>query len=49
MPIPLPVALSSCRCTLTACQFADRKVGEPHWIALSQIDVSENCLCQSLA
>ena len=33
--------VSVCR-TVKACQFAEGDIGEPHWVALSLIDMSED-------
>jgi hypothetical protein len=39
---------SRCR-TVTACQFAEGDIGEPHWVALSLIGMSEDYQCYSPA
>ena len=40
--------VSVCR-TVKACQFAEGDIGEPHWVALSLIDMSEDYQCHSPA
>jgi hypothetical protein len=40
--------VSACR-TVKACQIAEGDIGEPHWAALSLIDMSEDCKCHGPA
>jgi len=40
--------VSVCR-TVKACQFAEGDIGEPHWVALSLIDMSEDYQCHGPA
>jgi hypothetical protein len=47
IPSFLP-AVSDCR-ALLACQFTQGNIGEPHWVLLSKIDVSEDDQRQRLA